>query len=134
MDVDELRFGGRAYGIAEDELSASFGEDSDNMLIKELYAEYVTINDRDRDGWLRERLASLFPCVGERPRWIQQLPAWAFLDGRPMTFVGQMSVPDTANSRVRASPGCTLYIFGSRVSCGPGWAMTYRVIEQNPGL
>lgn len=57
---------------------------------------------------VRSHAAAWFPSVGERPRWLQS-ENWLWgRDGRPMTFLGQIDVPEKA----RAFPcDSAVYVF-----------------------
>ena len=73
LDLEQLKFGAEATTIAEEELGASFSEDENNQLIKSLYREYTASSDAgQRKDWLRNRLAELFACIDEQPKWIEK--------------------------------------------------------------
>lgn len=136
-NLEKIKFGGDATGIAEDELAASFSEDTDNELIDQLYQEYqIAGSPQKRKQWLRNRLIELFACVEQRPKWIERssVPTWPFWDGKPMTFIFQSEVPRTAVAAQRIAPLATLYVFGTRVEQEVGWSTEYRIVEQLSGL
>ena len=41
--------------------------------------------------YVKDNLSEWFKCVGSPPEWIQA-PEWQFSQGKPMVFVGQVSV------------------------------------------
>ena len=47
--------------------------------------------------WLRERVTEDFICLGVPPKW-RQNPEWQISDGKPMLFVGQIDVPQSASA------------------------------------
>ena len=137
LDLEQLKFGAEATTIAEEELGASFSEDENNQLIKSLYREYTASSDAgQRKDWLRNRLAELFACIDEQPKWIEKssVPQWPFCNGVPMVFIQQIKVPRTPVSEVRVVPDAMLYVFGTRSEQVDGWLAKYRVVEQQPDL
>ena len=90
MDIKELKFGGAATSIAEDELSACFFEDDEDQLMNQLYADYQADGSpANQKAWLRQRLKQIFLCAQERPQWAESLPNWPFWGGKPMVFINQ---------------------------------------------
>jgi hypothetical protein len=137
FDPDELRFGGKIHSIVEKELSGSINDDPELALIKNLYRQYTDAGrPTDVNSWLRPRLAELFHCVGERPRWTEGQTEWPFLNGRPMTFLHQFEIPEFVFPDRRVSLAATIYVF-----CGVGipdankhWEMDFRVVQQFKSL
>ncbi|MDB5355304.1 MAG: hypothetical protein JWN24_1757 [Phycisphaerales bacterium] len=136
-DIEELKFGGVVHTIAEDELAASVTDDRDNKFIPSLYREYVAAGKpRGREAWIRERMKPLFAYVSHPPRWIARAE-WPFFDGRPMTFVEQLDVPEFKMVDGRTAPERTLYVFCAGVSVTGvsstnAWRMEHRVVAQYP--
>jgi hypothetical protein len=137
MDMQYLKFHGTAMELAENEFAASFTEDVEQSLVKNIYEEYL------RDGspkttakWLRTKLKNIFRYVDTPPIWIEKSfhPIWPFLDGNPMIFIKQFSVPDNEFCAQNLSAGTILYVFGGRRKNEHGFEMIYRVMEQEPGL
>lgn len=137
-DLSKHKFKSLASALAEEELSASFDDDRDDSLQEYLYAEYLAAGSPpDAKRWLRAELATLFKSMGPRPHWIRRFQSWPFLRGRPMTFIGQLTVPLNEVSETSLSPCCVLYLFGSRVpypDIPDSWEMQYRVVEQHESL
>ena len=137
-DAKWFRFGGACVGVAEDELGASLNDCSQaehERFIDALYAEYLGDGEPGNlRRWLRERLEPLFPCLGERPHWVEKQPAWPWLNGKPMAFLHQFQVPLNAIANSHLVAGATLYIFAGKVSTNGGWRMEYRVVEQRSEL
>ena len=135
---EKIAFGGKCIKIVEEELGASIGfasEKEQDDFFNGLYAEYVTAGKpKQIKNWLREKLSPMFKSVEDAPNWIEDLPKWPWLNGKPMLFLGQFQVPDTEIAKEHAVPNVMLYLFGSRVATTGGWRMEYRVVEQRADL
>src|SRR5436190_426050 len=132
LDLEKVKFGGKAQGIAEDELSASYMDDAEHKAIDELYRQYVSDGSpKDKAAWLRPQLTDLFRCIDKRPVWVGVLPQWPWVDGTPMVFVRQISVGDTPAEQRELFPGNELYLFALRIKVDEGFKMVYRVIEDD---
>jgi hypothetical protein len=134
-DLAELRFCGLANTIAIEEFAASFDAEHGINVQKSLYREYLDSGSpSDQREWLRPRIASLFECLDTRPNWIERSHPWPFLNGKPMVFIGQVSVPQKELSERALSPGSEVYLFGSRVAhkeITNGWEIIYQVVTQH---
>lgn len=67
---------------------------------EEFLSKYVESFDGSKEELLadlRERTKGWFRSLVSPPRWIHN-PAWQFLEGRPMWFVGQIDVPRGAGA------------------------------------
>ena len=116
IDMALLNFGSVADDIAEKELKASFSGDEGTALMNTLYAEYKADGSpKQKRKWLRERLPTLFPCVGARPVWRQKygVPSWPFYNGKPMLFVQQFDVPINDISVHYKVATQTVYVFSA---------------------
>lgn len=137
-DVEELKFIGMIHTVAEDDFDASVTEDEGEAFVKNLYREYLAVGKpANPRQWIRQRLQASFLFVAQKPTWVGSGRPWPFFEGRPMVFIGQQEVPETAVSKAHASPGTTLYLFGAKKTLPDiphGWEMVYRVVEQEPGL
>jgi len=135
MTLEEARFGGLVYEIAEKEFGGSFSEDENNQLINQIYSDYVEAGQpKNKKTWIRERLKTLFLCAKERPNWVEGRPRRLFLNGRPMVFVGQFAVPQNDMVREKLCSDDVLYFFGARdpIPEHGGFEMRYAVVSQNP--
>jgi hypothetical protein len=132
MHYERSDFHDRADLIAQTELTASFFEDSNNVLANKLYDEFVaSAGAQSLDDWLCIRLKDIFRCVDVRPEW-RDGTVWPFLDGEPMVFIHQFDTPTKEVSKRYFATPSTFYVFGARVP-GPdhdNWKMEYRVICQ----
>jgi hypothetical protein len=136
-DMEALRFGGKLQEIAEKEFSASFTEDADHSLRSALWQDYVNEGKpKNSAAWIRKRFESLFLSVATRPVWVEKrtIPRWPFLNGKPMVFVCQYSLPDTAIVREKFFPGLVVYVFADRLPVDGHAELRYRVVEQDPSL
>lgn len=70
-------------------------------------------------AWLDEQIPRYFIALGERPRWIQGAD-WAFADGQPMIFAGQLDLNRAEREKVVPTlyhDDTSLYVFiGRRVA------------------
>ena len=132
INRDEILFGSKVVAIAA-ELSASILYDHENILVRDLYREYIEAGKPHHVlKWLRPRLEHYFKCVDERPRWVQRSEEWPFLKGRPMTFIRQFDVPEYIMADGKIALAGTLYVFcaaGEDVGT-VGWRMEYKVVCQ----
>ena len=137
LDLDELGFCGLAESLAE-EYGASFAEEPAELPIrKSLYQEYLKSGTKSNGRqWLKRRIEELFVSLSEPPAWIERKPEWPFLNGEPMTFIGQLPVDANDVSSVRLFPDTVVFIFGARVYVKEfdGWEMQYRVRTQHRSL
>jgi hypothetical protein len=138
LDLERLKFGGKVVTVAEDELSASVTDDTNDEFTTSLWNEYVKQGKpQNVRAWIRTELRKHFLFVTKPPVWIERMtiPKWPFYAGKPMIFIGQFSVPETEVSKAKVSAGTMLYVFGSRKPLGDGgWEMVYTVVEQEPSL
>ena len=135
-ELERAQFGGTVQEIAEDELAASTSMDEDNSFVQKLYEEYLAAGKpKNKKAWIREQLKQHFACVGKKPEWVESLvPMWPFHDGKPMTFIGQIDVPNDA-PKEKVYPGTVVYVFGVRKQGPDGKSkMVYEVIHQHRSL
>jgi hypothetical protein len=129
MDMEQLKFCGTVYTLAEDELNASVPGDSG--LPEGLYQEWCAAGKpRKVKAWVRERLEPLFLYVDKPPEWVGPTPMWPWTDGKPMVFIRQFDVPDSgeAGLKVLRIPGRTLYVFAEHPA-SENDMMRYHVVE-----
>jgi len=134
--LERAQFGGTVQVVAEDELNASTSMDEDNRFVQKLYEEYLAAGKpKNKKAWIRQQLENHFTCIGKRPEWVESLvPRWPFHDGKPMTFIGQIDVPNDA-PKEKVYPGTVVYVFGVRKQGADGKStMVYDVIHQHRSL
>ena len=136
LDFEELQFGGIVVTIAEKEMAASITDDRDEEFVKHLYKEYIAAGKpKHKRDWIRQELKKYFLFVAKPPAWSERttVPTWPFLQGKPMVFIEQLTVPENEVSKAAASPDVVLYVFGGRKPLPDvpgGWESVYRVVEQ----
>lgn len=131
LDPDRVRFKGKAISAAiksggsiEHDEAASYFE----LLHQEWKASGVGVSGAET--WLTERLKGEFKSLGEAPIWIDDEPTWPFLDGKPMVFLCQVSMPEHGEVVSVLSPGETVYLFGCRKTDNGKTKMVYRTVSQ----
>jgi hypothetical protein len=131
-----MLFGADALDVADRYYAGSFGGTEGSAFVDELYRECQSQGgssvSRDTRAWLRTRLEPAFPCVAARPKWLDE-PEWPYFRGKPMVFVGQLTIPSSELSRELASPGDEVYVFTAR-DYEPGtrnWEVTYVTVSQS---
>jgi hypothetical protein len=131
---EKLQFGGTVQQIAE-ELGASMSKDQDRRFMEKLHEDFLAAGKpKNRKAWIREQLNKCFVYVDKRPEWVESLvPLWPFHDGKPMTFIGQIDVPENA-PKSNVFPGTVVYVFGVRKEGSEGSEMVYEVIHQHRSL
>jgi hypothetical protein len=124
LDPQRVRFKSKALAAAM-ALGGSLESPDAAPFFEALYSEWLASATEmsGAEAWLRERLVGTFASVGAAPAWIDEEPAWPFLDGRPMTFLSQTPAGPLA-------PGEVVYLFGARKPRGSGFEMVYRVASQ----
>lgn len=136
MTLEELRFKG-AICAAFEQLTGAvlIGYEAQDFLT-ELREEYVASGSPEpAKKWIDTALAQQVLSADGMPAWTESIkPSWPFHAGRPMIYLGSVTVPDTPASREHASPSAALYLFGARVQADGGWMMTYKIVDQHPGL
>lgn len=131
LDSDRIRFKGKAISAAikcggsiEHEDAASFFD----LLYQEWKASGVGLSGSET--WLTDRLTGNFKSLGAAPIWVEDEPTWPFLDGKPMVFLCQCSMPENGILASELSAGETVYLFGGRKSENGKVKMTYRTVSQ----
>ena len=131
MDERRIRFKGKAISTAM-RLGASIEDDQASDYFDSLYSAWnatgLTLDEAST--WLEARMAIDFRSLGNPPEWVEDEPAWPFLDGRPMVFLMQCTFDDGELSRSLLSPGETVYLFALRSHVGDDLQMGYRTISQ----
>jgi hypothetical protein len=70
----------------------NYREFFDNLL-----SQYHGASDLgELEAWLDQKIPELFLAFGKRPEWIQDSD-WAFVNGQPMIFVGQIDISLSEN-------------------------------------
>ena len=83
---------------------------------------------------MRQYLSQRFLSVDTPPHWVEDEPAWPFLNGEPMIFVTQYTLPSTSVAASRLTSGTEVYVFGARVPHPKGYTIEYQVVQQHPGI
>lgn len=134
-DLERLKLAGKLNELAERLVGANFDADDDNRCLQSVCEAYREAGSpKNIAGWAREKFQSLFLSLGEPPHWIEATPMWPFCNGKPMVFIGQMSVNHQEVAEEHLVPGSVLYLFGGRTPVDGGWRMQYKVIEQHERL
>lgn len=58
--------------------------------------------------WFTKRIKEVFICLNKYPKWIQD-NAWAFSNGKPMIFVGQVDI--TIENKIYFHDDTNFYLF-----------------------
>lgn len=131
LDPDRIRFKGkliaaaiRKGGSVEDSQAGPFID----KLLEEWRRSGKTLEQSA--AWLDERLNGVFLSLTNPPRWVEEEPAWPFLDGTPMVFLSQTTMDNSPVSAAALSPGETVYLFAARQPAGKGFKMQYRMVSQ----
>jgi hypothetical protein len=131
LDPDRTRFKGkliaaaiRKGGSVEDAQAGPFID----KLLEEWRRSGATLEESAR--WLDERLKDVFLSLNGPPKWVEEEPAWPFLDGIPMVFLSQTQMDNSSVSVAALSPGETVYLFAARQPVGNGFKMQYRTVSQ----
>lgn len=120
-----MEFGGKVLSIVEERYSASVpGYVSDQW-----FQEFTTSGNNDADSWIRNRTESLFQSVAARPIWIND-PEWPWNGARPLVFITQYTVPESAVATNAGVSGLTVYIFSDRVIEGTSFRVNFQIIKQ----
>jgi hypothetical protein len=131
--VDEIRvrFKGKAFSVAI-RLGASIEDDQAKEYFDTMYSDWTAtgLGLDEAAEWLDARMATEFRSLGNPPEWVEDEPAWPFLNGRPMVFLMQCSFDDMEPIRSMLSPGETVYLFGIRSQVEGNFEMVYRTISQ----
>jgi hypothetical protein len=128
-----IRFLAEVISITEDRLDASLGHGAKQFGVA-LFDEWVAAGRPPPVPWLEAKLPEHFRALDARPVWVEGQPRWAYLNGRPMTFIRQLTVPRNATSEAALAPDVELYVFGAQVPYLDGFRMEYSVVEQQHGL
>ncbi|WP_017901726.1 hypothetical protein [Pseudomonas asplenii] len=128
-------FWGVAMEVAEKH-SASIEAEGAEDFAQVLYNEYVEQGaPKNKKKWLTERLENEFLVLDAKPEWVGE-PAWLYHQGKPMVFLHQFCVPESAQHlKEKISLGDTLYVFGSRnileSPSGDSWSTVYKTAVQS---
>lgn len=69
--------------------------DNHEEIVNECLAKFEG-GDQELGEWLRRRLLTLFPSMGQRPKWIQEEEWPVSPSGKPLVFLGQVDVKPSA--------------------------------------
>jgi hypothetical protein len=124
LDPLRTRFLGKAI-VAAHSVGGSIEGDDARPFVDLLYHEWSQTGQdiSEAASWLQRRLTGEFKTVAQAPVWIEDEPAWPFLDGRPMVFISQATTGEL-------SPGGAVYLFGARRAKGTGFEVVYRTVSQ----
>jgi hypothetical protein len=131
LDAEQIRFEGKAISAAM-KLGGSLEDKDAALFLAQLYAEWkkLEIPLASTEAWFSKRLAGVFKSVDVPPIWIEEEPAWPFIDGRPMIFLSQCSHPKEGVLSSELSAGETVYLFAGRRTTNGKTRMEYRTISQ----
>jgi hypothetical protein len=139
MDKDLVLFHAEVIELAKQQFRASCSSPESRAFVESLYKEYQQAGKpNDVVSWLTSRMKREFVWVTEPPRWVEDEPAWAFFDGRPMVFIRQISLPANAVTKGCLTWDEELYLFGIRIPIQTarhqGFRMEYKVVSQNASI
>ncbi|MCC9658783.1 hypothetical protein [Rhodopirellula halodulae] len=131
LDKDRIRFHGKLMSAAQ-RFGGSASGDESQPFVDTLYREWLdeSLPLSSVGPWLDAKLQNTFESLDSPPHWVEDEPAWPFIDGVPMVFVSQTSFADTPLANDRLSVGETIYLFAGRRSDAGRIRMEYRVISQ----
>lgn len=131
LDKDRIRFKGKAISAAI-KCGGSLDSEGASELFESLYSEWKAsgVTLAASEAWLSERLRGVFKSLREPPVWIEDEPSWPFLDGKPMVFLNQCSIPENDLTSSELSPGETVYLFGGRKTESGKTRMVYATVSQ----
>ncbi len=130
LDRDMLLFQGKAMSFADEEFAASFEGKGGEKFLDDLYAQYQAAGKPEVRSWLKNELAKHFFCMAEKPSWVGEEPAWPFFEGKPMGFIGQISLVENEVTKKHLTWDNVVYVFGARVPYRDGYRMEYRLVVQ----
>lgn len=135
FDKAAMRFQAKVMSIAIEHFDASCEGPEAEPFLDKIYENYVKAGSPDNMvGWIKEQLKDEFLSVGEPPRWVEDEPAWPFLEGRPMVFVSQTQLERNDVTENHLTHGQVVYVFGARVHLDRGYRVEYRIVTQRPGI
>ncbi|MBL8812984.1 MAG: hypothetical protein JNM43_22645 [Planctomycetaceae bacterium] len=129
--AEKMRFEGKAVSAAM-KLGGSLEDKEAAPFLDRLYNEWkeLAIPLASTEAWLSKRLGGTFKCIGSTPVWIEDEPAWPFIDGKPMVFLSQCSHPKEGSLSSELSAGETVYLFAGRRTTNGKTRMEYRTVSQ----
>ena len=99
------------------EIAKKYGVDPSSSLQSEAFFESLLksypgrFDDKEEIAtWLDARVQQHFVALDQRPEWIQD-PEWAFADGKPMVFAGQINISTEKQSLPLFHDDTSLYVF-----------------------
>lgn len=131
LEIEKIRFEGKAITAAM-RLGGSLEDREAAPLLENLFAEWKNLKLplASTEAWLGKRLAGMFKFVGAPPAWIEEEPAWPFIDGQPMVFLTQCSHPKQGALSSELSAGETVYLFAGRRTAEGKTRLEYRTVSQ----
>ena len=131
LDKEYIRFMGKAFSAAM-RYGGSLEGDGADSFVQDLYSEWKSTSQSlaTAESWLNKRLDGVFKSLNEKPEWVEEEPLWPFLDGKPMVFLSQCSMPENELSYKELSPGETVYLFGGRQVKEGKTRMVYVTVSQ----
>lgn len=131
VNADLIRFEGKAISAAM-KLGGSLEDKEAAPFLAQLFAEWkkLEIPLASTEAWFMKRLGGVFKFVEAPPRWIEEEPIWPFIDGRPMVFLSQCSLPKEGALSSELSAGETVYLFAGRRTVSGKTRMEYKTVSQ----
>ena len=131
LDPDRIRFKGKAISAAIQCGGSIEHEEAENffdMLYQDWKGSGIGLSASE--AWLIDRLKGIFKSLGDAPIWVEDEPKWPFLNGKPMVFLCQQSMPEHGELAAELSAGETVYLFGCRKTENGKTQMVYRTVSQ----
>ena len=95
--------------------------------------DWINRTPRNVSNWIKERLKKYFHYMDEPPKWIDE-PDWRFLNGIPMTFVGQLELRDSKFGEDAFMSNGMLYIFSGKDHTGGDCKIVFKMVRQDRGI
>ena len=125
----KTRFAGLVDAIAEEKFSACVP----SVVIEQWFVEFLAAPKHDAEYWIEQRLAAIMRWVSERPQWNSQRPHWPWVNGQPLVFISQTSLPENDVTQEFQLSNQTLYVFARCDIDSDSSRIVYEIVVQPRG-
>lgn len=132
-EKERIVFGAEMIQVVTSRFKASCSGEDAEPFVNKIYEEYRQAGrPKNIKKWLQERLSDAYQYVHAAPRWVEDEPGWLYLDGEPMVFIEQFTLPKNQVTETKLTWDVTIYLFGARIHVdAKSYKVEHKVLMQD---